>query len=278
MKRISSIDQIHYAIKRVRDLKKGYLTNLFLDPEKLDLWIDQELLYSLSYEDSEIFFKKNESFFNVFYCTSNIENLNKTVDFLKLNYDDLHLVFDIVGSETSLKDTIHVFNSNGFKLYTSLTRMSRINCVDQNYEVSSAIHFASDKDLITIRTLLYRYFDEYAEQLPLDKEIEGWIEKKQLLLFKENEQILGFVIFDIIGITSYLRYWFVHPQHRNKKVGSSLLRRYFYESKETKRQLFWVIKNNENAIIRYQHYGFTKENLVDYVFINIDKQYEDRNY
>ena len=65
--------------------------------------------------------------------------------------------------------------------------------------------------------------------------------------------------------THYLRYWFTHPDFRDKKVGSRLLRRFFEEGRDTKRQLFWVIRSNENAIKRYRHYGFAEENMFDFV-------------
>ena len=76
---------------------------------------------------------------------------------------------------------------------------------------------------------------------------------------------MGHLIFELSASTLYLRYWFTHPDYRDKKVGSRLLRRFFEEGKDTKRQLFWVIRTNENAIKRYKHYGFTEENMYDFV-------------
>lgn len=278
MLRISSLDQIQDEIKRIRDQKKGYFTNLYLDLEKFNLWIQLDLLFYLTSDESIIFIRKNSSFFNVYYCTSSIEGLNKLIVSLNKQHCDKIFIFDIIGQHDSLSETINVFNNHGFSNYTLLNRMSRLNGSVNEYVENNSIRIATPTDLINIKTLLFQYFDEYAEQLPLDEELIAWIRKEHILLYVENEQIIGFVIYDIIGITSYLRYWFVHPLHRNKKVGSNLLRRFFYESRTTKRQLFWVIKSNENAIIRYQHYGFIKENLVDFVLINTNKYYEDKSY
>ena len=75
-----------------------------------------------------------------------------------------------------------------------------------------------------------------------------------------------FLIYELNATTLYLRYWFTHPDYRDTKVGSRLLRRFFEEGKDTKRQLFWVIRTNENAIVRYRPYGFAEENMFDYVF------------
>ena len=277
MIKISSLDQIREELNRIRDFKKGYFSNLFFDAEKFNLWIKSEILYFYRTDEFVFFFKKNASFYNVYYCFVSIESLSKGISLLKKIYNESIFVFDIVGTESGSEETCQVFNTNGYFLYTSLNRMSRLISSEQKSAENDSIRLADQPDLVEIHRLLYQYFDEYAEQLPLTEELKTWIEKKHLLLYIENKQIIGFSIFDIIGMTSYLRYWFVHPMHRNKKIGSSLLRRFFYEGRETKRQLFWVIENNENAILRYQHYGFKKENLMDYIYINIDKQYENKS-
>ena len=77
--------------------------------------------------------------------------------------------------------------------------------------------------------------------------------------------ILGFVIFDLLPATLYLRYWFAHPVARGKGVGGRLLKAMFAAGSDTKRQYFWVKTDNENAIKRYQHYGFAFEPMKDVV-------------
>lgn len=277
MIKISSLDQIQEEIKRIRDAKKGYFTNLFIDVEKFNLWIKSEIFYFYPTNEFVFFFKKNSSFSNVYFCSESIDSLHRGISLLKNIYNDRIFVFDIVGTVSGSKEICKVFKTNGYFLYTSLNRMSRLISSTQKPEENDSVRLADHTDLNEIHTLLFEYFDEYAEQLPLAEELEAWIEKKHLLLYVENKKIIGFSIFDIIGMTSYLRYWFVHPNHRNKKIGSSLLRRFFYEARETKRQLFWVIENNKNAIIRYKHYGFKNEDLMDYIYINIDKQYENKS-
>ena len=129
----------------------------------------------------------------------------------------------------------------------------------------------------SIFTLLNEYFDPIAEQLPDIDEIYEWIEEEHIIISETNGKIQGFIIYDLIGLTSYLRYWFVDPLYRNMKIGSSLLNKYFENSKNTKRQLFWVIQSNENAIMRYKHYGFKPENLIDVIMINREVSYETKS-
>lgn len=280
MVRIDSVLQIQEAIKRVRDLKKGYHTNLFIDWAKLDLWIKHDLFYFLDLNDTIFFFKKNSSFYNVFYSSITLESLSESLCKTKSLYSNDVFVYDIVGEKNKLTDQVKVFNANGFNLYTILIRMSRL--VENNQEQTKIynLKYAKQTDLSELYKIIYEYFDIYAEQLPEIYDLKNWIVNNHILLYVEKETIIGFLIFDIVGKTSYLRYWFVNPEHRNKKVGSSLLKWFFYESNSTTRQHFWVIENNENAIKRYRHYAFKQENLIDYVFINMNKHYEgesDRN-
>lgn len=57
----------------------------------------------------------------------------------------------------------------------------------------------------------------------------------------------------------------VLPEYRNQGVGSELFRQFLWEGRETKQQILWVNQANENAIVRYEHYGFKKENMYDYI-------------
>lgn len=68
-------------------------------------------------------------------------------------------------------------------------------------------------------------------------------------------------------MTWYLRYWFTSSKYRNQGVGAKLLKSSLFLAKETKRQILWVISENENAIKRYEHYGFKRELMNDYVLI-----------
>jgi GNAT superfamily N-acetyltransferase len=274
MVRVESVSEIQETIAHIKNFKKRYYTNLFPDLIKLDYWVRKGMFFIADFDETSIFFKKNDSFYNVYYSSTSLENLQKALsDFKEFRSNDL-FVFDVVGEKSKMTDIVNVFTSNGFHLYTSLVRMSRF--VENIHEQiqTNEIRFANHDDGQVIFRLLFKHFDKYAEQLPSFDDIQKWIIINHVLLYVENNTILGFLIYDIVGVTSYLRYWFVHAEHRDKRVGSKLLKSFFYECRNTKRQHFWVIENNENAVKRYLHYGFKKETIIDYVFINDDRKYE----
>jgi ribosomal protein S18 acetylase RimI-like enzyme len=278
MDKIYSFLEIQDAIKFVKNLKKGFVTNFFPEVDRVSNWIENKQFYKTTIGNSVFFIREEFGFSHLFFCSVSAEELTNSLLELKRITDDSLLVVDIIGKEPDVQSIVNVFSESGFQTYTKLNRMNRSTI---KYDFENGLFTpqkAKTSQAKVIFDLLQFYFDPIAEQLPSLKEIEEWIGLEHLIIVSGNEKIIGFVIFDLIGLTSYLRYWFVHPEHRNKKIGSILLNEYFKNSTETKRQIFWVIGSNENAIKRYLHYGFQSENLYDYIMTNKNIQYETKDY
>jgi ribosomal protein S18 acetylase RimI-like enzyme len=267
MQTITDYKYIANAMIAIRAKKEGFITNFFLGEEKCNLLIKNDLLYGVTYEKCGLIFHKDHDFYHVYFMTTHVEPLNHALKQLNQDYAGNKFVVDIVGNPPMIEPLSQLFEQRGFKKYVSLYRMSRTKNIDEPQELDARIEYATLNHAEQIHDLLEAYFDKYSEQIPIKDEIEQWIADNSVLIIRENEKIIGFVIFEIQGLTAYLRYWFTHPDYRNKKVGSALLRRFFHECRHTKRQLFWVISSNENAIARYQHYGFQAEQLSDLIMI-----------
>lgn len=267
MEQIQSIEQLRILQTEVREKRKGFLTNFYLDEFKHGIWISKGDLFFEWIEDSVFFIKKSTTFWNVFYTSTNLEDLEKSLESFKLQYANEQLIFDIVGREKQCVELLAIFQRQGFSESTSLVRMTKLT-----EEMANASHegifFATLDDVEIINKFLHSYFDEKFEQIPYIEELKEYVHRKNILVCKEENRIAGFLIFELSASTLYLRYWFTHPDFRDMKVGSRLLRNFFEIGNETKRQLFWVIRSNENAIVRYRHYGFTEENMFDYVMSN----------
>lgn len=277
MNKVNSLIEIQTDIKVIKASSKDFITNFYPEFDKLNVWIENGQFHKKLLGNTVFFFKEKTEFCHLFYCSSSTKALNDSLSQLKSIIGKTLLVADIIGKEGDIQSIVKIFKENGFYLYTTLNRMSRSTTKDEYKNSSPNLVKAEISHTEAIFNLLNRYFDPFAEQLPSQDEINNWIKLNHLILIEEKDEILGFVIFDLIGVTSYLRYWFVHPQQRNKKIGSTLLQEYFKSSAETKRQLFWVIQTNENAISRYLHYGFHPENLYDYIMTNKNIHYETTN-
>ena len=264
MEQISSLEQLQQLPAEVKRLRLGFTTNFFLDPDKHGVWIKNGDCYTEREGDTLFIIKKSPSFWNVFYCSTTKERLGDDLTVFTAKHKGITMMCDIVGREVQCKPFVDLFKEKGFKEATSLVRMMRIT-EPMDYEADGSIRRAKETDVPKVSQLLHSYFHEQTEQIPYDEELMVYAREGHVLVCEEKGVIAGFLIFEINASTNYLRYWFTHPDFRERKVGSRLLRRFFEEGKDTKRQLFWVIRTNENAIMRYRHYGFSEENMFDYV-------------
>ena len=161
---------------------------------------------------------------------------------------------------------IEALKSIGAKERASLVRMNRVGNPKPSMMVQDRrVVCAKVDDLEQVETLLLTYFDEKIEQIPLTAEIARMIADKHVLKCIVNGNIAGILLYELNASTLYLRYWLTLPEYRDQGVGSALFKCFFLLGKETKRQILWVMQDNENAIKRYEHYGFKQENMYDYI-------------
>lgn len=271
--RVNSFQDILLSIKDIKDLKQGLVTNYFPEPVRIQYWIESGLLELVRGNNTFFLIKKQANFRHISFFSTDVDRLKKDLVVLFDLYPGLMLVVDIVGLKKDIDSLQKLFCELDFSIYTSLNRMSRLKSIEiENYIQSPFVHFADDTEALDVFNLLNLHFDPLSEQIPLQQEIIDFAKKDQIIVYRqENEEIKGFIIFELTKTTSYWRYWFVDPIHRNKKIGSAMMSSYLYLSRETKRQLLWVIESNENAKNRQMHYGFSPEMLYDYVMINNNK-------
>ena len=259
-----SIEQLHLLTGEVRALHKGFLTNFYLDEAKHGVWIAKGDCFFERVGETLFVVKRSDTFWNVFYSSTTQDQLSDDFVQLKALYPAQTMMIDVVGREAQCSPIVDLFCRCGCVEATSLVRMTRMT-VPMDYEVDSSVRKATEIDIPHVSRLLHEYFDAKTEQIPYDEELLEYARQGHVLLCEEQGYVAGFLIYEMNATTLYLRYWFTHPDFRDRGVGSRLLRRFFEEGKDTKRQLFWVIRSNENAIKRYMHYGFTEENMYDYV-------------
>lgn len=264
MLEVKFFEELQQQVAEIRTLRLGFITNFFADPVKHSLWIEKRDCFTERVNNTLFVIKQNHSFWNVFYCSTTVDALGNDVEEFHANHLGTTIMYDIVGRELQCQPLVELFKAKGCKEATSLVRMNRMTD-SMVYKPDVAVRYASDKDLPIISQYLHEYFDERTEQIPYDEELVDYTRQGHVLVCEEGGKVAGFVIFELNATTLYLRYWFTHPEYRDRKVGSRLLRRFFEEGKDTRRQLFWVIRTNENAIVRYKHYGFVEENMFDYV-------------
>jgi GNAT superfamily N-acetyltransferase len=277
MEKIQNYSQIKLFIDKIKSYKEGYLTNFYWGEKKCNDLIKNDLLYTINHEKCIFLLSKDFDFYHLNFISTDTKQLSFSLKEVVTQYPDLTFVSDILGTIPNISHLTEIFEEAKFKKYKKLIRLNNLNQLFMEKEDDiKQTDYASLDQAYQIKNLLELYFDKYSEQLPLIEEIKEWINQKQILIVNDNDKIIGFIIFDINGLTSIIRYWFVHPDFRNKKLGSVLIKSYFYECKNTKRKLLWVIEDNDNAIVRYKHYGYDIDSMVDQIVIK--NEHETTNY
>ena len=264
MELISSIEQLRELQASIRQKRLGYITNFYIDEFKHNTWINEGDLFYEIYDSIVFFIKRSQTFWNVFYSCTTIDSLCETLCLFKKKYSQVEFVLDIVGRDIQCNQIVPELFNIGCKKTISLVRMSKIT-EEMAYFEDSKISCPNEHEVKKVYEYLHEYFDKKTEQLPYLKELQSYANDGQIFIYKEKGHIAGFLIHEMNATTNYLRYWFTHPNYRDNKIGSKLLRHFFKIGQNTKRQIFWVIQDNENAIKRYRHYGFKEENMFDYV-------------
>lgn len=251
--------------QQVAEARKGrFITNFFLDPAKHTVWIAKGDCYTEIVGNTLFIIRCDKTFWNVFYSTSTLEQLSLDLKAFKVKYPKQTMVFDIVGRDVQCQPIVAILKEVGCQEATSLVRMMRM-AEPLAFTPDPTVYRATRQDIPQVSHLLRLHFNSQNEQIPYDEELFEYADQGHVLLCKEEGLLAGFIIYELSNTTLYFRYWFTLPDFREKKVGSRLWRRVFEDGRDTRRQLLWVIRSNENAIKRYKHYNFVEENMFDYV-------------
>lgn len=245
--------------------KRRTLSNFFPDEKRMSKWCENGTFSYEERSETMFFVRRQETFSSLYFLSGSVEALAKDLPGFMEDYPG-RLVVDVIGRDVVREPLETAFKSAGFNALTTLQRMSR-RTPPEKYAHEKGIDVANADDAAVIHNLLRSNFIAEEEQLPSLEEVHDWIATRSILVAQEeaNQDIKGFVIFDLSPAALYLRYWFVSPNVRGNGVGGKLLRSMFAAGANTKRQYFWVKTDNENAIKRYRHYGFEFEELKDVV-------------
>lgn len=263
MVRIKSIEEIQNFISFIRSLRKGIITNFYLNIEKHSIWIEAGEFFVNKTPKCIFFLHENGNSYQLFFTATSIDTLCESLQ--KASFRNELLSIDILGAkENAVKNALV---NIGFYEYKSLYRMCHIGYPPQ-YEMEKIADVATIKDIDAIYHIINQTFDPLSEQIPTKGELALAISKKEILIFRAESKIKGLILFELSKLNMYLRFWWVDKMYRNQHIGAFLYHSLMNLARDTKRQILWVISTNDNAINRYKHYGYIAESLYDYVLLN----------
>jgi hypothetical protein len=295
MSPVQTVPQVFDALQQVKADASAFCTNFFPVQSKLERWIEERELFAEQRDGTALWFRKNRDFWHLFFCATSPEALRTGLGALPARESE-RLVVDLVGQEAALNEIAPVLKLAGFRPYSRLQRMARSPKPAENNESLSparsevrdategaqatsasavlpreaepAVLFAEPHDQAAVLALLEASFEHYSDQLPVAHEIDAAIANRQILAVKLEKALAALLFFETQGFTSTLRFWAVAEAFRARRLGSVLMRHYFAIHKAVRRFMLWVASANDNAVTKYQHYGYTADSLLDLVLVN----------
>jgi hypothetical protein len=269
---VHTVASVFDALQRVKAGASAFCTNFFPAQGKVQSWIEHGELRAAGSDSAAVFLRKNRDFWHLYFCAATPETLQRELTALPMRNSE-RLVVDLVGQESGLSDLPAVLKSAGFRPYSRLQRMARPadlspTNVPSREPDSPPVVLADASDRDAVLSLLEASFDHYADQLPVGHEVETALAGRQMLAIKCDQTLAALLFFETQGLTSTLRYWAVAEPFRSRRLGGALMRHYFAIHNAVRRFVLWVVANNENAVHKYQHYGYRPDGLLDLVLVN----------
>ncbi len=269
MNPVPTVGQVLAAIQGAKAGASAFCTNFFPAQAKLQGWIDHGELLGDFRDRAAFFARKDRDFWHFYFCVPDLGTLQREIAFLP-TLKTQRVAVDLVGSEESLGQLVSVMESAGFRRQARLVRLVRASQPAQppSSPDGTEVLWADKPDCQVIIDLIESSFDRYADQLPMPYEIDAAIEARQILTVKCEGTLAALLFFETQGLTSTVRYWVVAERFRSHRFGSALIRHYFAAQSAVRRFILWVTADNENAVQKYRHYGYSPDGLVDHVLVN----------
>lgn len=263
---VRSAGEVFEAIQKVKSVATAFCTNFFPVQSKLENWVAHQELTSHSSNGATFFARKDRDFAHLYFCAANPALFGRELQRLLMPASG-KLSIDLVGQEASLNELLKLTEQAGFGRYSRLVRLARAAPAASTVSKGVVVELAADSDASAILALIEKSFDRYADQLPTSYEIEAAIGGRQVFIIRQGSEIAALLFYETQGLTSTIRYWVVSAVFHSRGFGSALIRHYFSSQPAVRRFVLWVTATNDNAIQKYQHYGYAPDGLMDYVLV-----------
>lgn len=254
--------QILSEIKR-----EPFVTNCFMTERELFDLKDTCNFESQITDEVFCFFKKaNHDFNNMYFYATQKAILAKKPILWKKPY----FVTEIILLEHEVEKSLQIknwLNAQGNYHYHSVFRMNRVkqeNEYDSNY---SLIQNPGDTDLKDLLKILEQNFDKYTERIPTLEKLQEL--RNSIYLIKEDNQIAALFVTEIKGSTRFMHFWLVISEFRGKGYGELIFKYCLNCNSEIKRYMSWIDVRNNYSIKKHTEFGFVKDRIINFIYLNI---------
>lgn len=260
--------ELRRAFQSVKDSATELITNYYAGAEQERKWALAGALSQLRTPRCLLLLRRDRHFEHLYHVAASRADLAKALTLLD-PISGLPIVTDLVGRPEDVAPISEIYRQNGFESYVDLVRMMRLGKPHPDAGPEASVDYAQRADIPEIVAFLERQLDPFRDQVPDAYEIESAVDRRSILIDRCDGTPGGLLFFEDTGRTSTIRYWYVDKGRSGRGAGGRLMRTYLREHPSTVRFLLWVVGGNADAIAKYEHYGFRRENLFDQIMIRI---------
>lgn len=259
MNQIKNIKVLDEIIKKY--FVKNTITNNYILPNVYLNYINSSKLFFAENGTNASIIVEKENFYQLYYYINNRDEL------IKLNLNK-PMVMEILYRGDTQKP-IEIFNyweKCGFKQHLVRDNlMAGFNQIKFPSKCNSDLvikYIDSEKELIFTKTLIENTLDKYTGNILSYDEILDYMKKKNIICAYYEGIMCGILQFEIKNNVVWLGHIAVSPEFRGKGIAKELIREYILANSTLTncRYQLWVIKDNANAMILYQKFGFVYAN------------------
>lgn len=248
----ATIDLFIKYSDELKNLSAPVLHNIFQDIKVLTKIIEEKNCLLKKINNSFfVLVPRHDFYYDILYMSTDIKNLCDSLNIFLSEYGDDHqLRASIIGYDPSAGEVADVFRKCGFALGRKIARMRNLKdkknleksiallCDDDNYTAE----FATIGDEQAIFNLLISEFDIRSDNLPEIAEISENIRKKQVIIIRNENEIIALHYFTRNRSCVYGWYDVIKTQYRKNYLYLYImlfLYNYWKKQKKTMRSYSW---------------------------------------
>lgn len=249
-------------------LGKATLSNCYFSYKEIEKKCNSNQIDVIAEEHIVILIEKKETFHRLYYFLDGVDVSDSIWMKIRKNL----LSYELLSAERVERSQEclmpEVLVNLKFRSYKTYIRLSFVNKGTSEYEIHTDIGFATEEDVNAVYELFRCTFDDVSDTLATKEELLEFVNKKQIIKISEQREIAGVLLFEDKGVKSYIRMLCVDAPYRNKGIGYELVKEYFnIHRQNTKLFYLWVDADNQSAINLYNHFGYTRDGLVNYIYV-----------
>jgi GNAT superfamily N-acetyltransferase len=262
------IDEALDAIQAIRARADSFTTSLYAPQAEVKRWLDAGALWWLDPGGSFFLLRPSGNFHRLYHAAADAARLKGLGQFMQECDPGTEIVADLIGKAPRIEQDVAAYHKFGFEEHAVLVRMALVaDGTAGGAQGGAQDAFATREDLASTEKFLSRVLDPIRDRIPERTELLSAIDGGTVLVVRRGAEICGLLYFEVSGVTSLLRYWYVEPELAGRGIGGRLMRLYLRLCSGKRRILLWAVRESAATIAIYRHYGFREDALIDHVMV-----------